>query len=46
MTTANIIAESMYAQCDPDGNQYLLLDDIIDHRHSDTAIKLADQTVA
>jgi hypothetical protein len=24
--TANLIAESMYAQCDPDGNQYVLLD--------------------
>jgi hypothetical protein len=23
---ANLIAEAMYAQCDPDGNQYVLLD--------------------
>jgi hypothetical protein len=29
---ANLIAEAMYAQCDPDGNQYVLLDSIIDHR--------------
>ena len=29
--TANLIAELMYAQCDPDGNQYVLLDKIIDY---------------
>ncbi len=29
--TANLIAESMYAQCDPNGNQYVLLDSLIDH---------------
>ena len=43
--TANLIAESMYAQCDPDGNQYVLMDSIIDHRCLDTATKLSDQTV-
>ena len=43
--TANLIAESMYAQCDPDGNEYVLLDSIIDHRRLDTATKLSDQTV-
>ncbi len=29
---ANLIAEATYAQCDPDRNQYVLLDYIIDHR--------------
>ncbi len=29
---ANLIAEAMYAQCNPDGNQYVLLDSIIEHR--------------
>jgi hypothetical protein len=29
---ANLIAEAMYAQCNPDRNQYVLLDSIIDHR--------------
>ena len=29
---ANLIAEAMYVQCNPDGNQYVLLDSIIDHR--------------
>ena len=43
--TSNLIAELMYAQCDPDGNQYLLLADIVDHRSMDNAIKLADQKV-
>ncbi len=28
----NLIAEAMYAQCDPDKNQYVLLDSIIEHR--------------
>jgi hypothetical protein len=28
----NLIAEAMYAQCDPNGSQYVLLDSIIDHR--------------
>jgi hypothetical protein len=36
--TANLIAESMYAQCDPTGNQYVLLDSLIDHQRLDTAL--------
>ena len=28
--SANTIAQSMYAQCDPDGNQYVMFDSIID----------------
>jgi hypothetical protein len=43
--TANMIAESMYSQCDPDVYEYTLLDEIVDHRRMDTAIKLADQKV-
>ncbi len=43
--TANLIAESMYAQCDPDGNQYVLLDSLNDYRRLDTTLKLSDQTV-
>ena len=30
--TANAIAEAMYAQCDDDGNKYLLFDCIVDHK--------------
>ena len=33
---ANDISQSMYAQCDPDDNQYLLLDSIVDFRRSTT----------
>jgi hypothetical protein len=29
--TANMIAESLYLQCDPVGNQYLLLEEIVNH---------------
>ena len=38
--TANSIAESMYAQCDPDLNQYVLLDDIIDFRKTNPALSI------
>ncbi len=44
--TANLIAETMYAQCDPDGNQYVLLDAIIDYRRNDLALRLSDQIVS
>ena len=43
--TANSIAESMYAQCDPDGNQYVLLDDIIDFRKTDPELSIEDQNI-
>jgi hypothetical protein len=43
--TANMIAQAMYAQCDPDGNQYMLLDQLIDHRKKDNAISLSEQIV-
>ena len=42
--TANLIAELMYAQCDPNGSQYVLLDSLIDHQRLDTALRLSDQT--
>jgi hypothetical protein len=35
MLNANLIAEAMYAQCDPDGNQYVLLDSITDQTRPD-----------
>jgi hypothetical protein len=35
---ANIIVENMYAQVDHEGNQFLLLDEIIDHRCDKQAI--------
>ncbi len=42
---ANLIAEAMYAQCNPGGNQYVLLDSIIDHRQLDAAMRPSDQKV-
>ena len=41
--TANAIAQSMYAQCYPDGNQYLMLDTIVNFRRSTNALCYADQ---
>ncbi len=29
--TAKMIAESLYSQCDPGSNQYILLEEIVDH---------------
>ncbi len=29
--TANLIAKLLFSQCDPGGNQYVLLDEIVDH---------------
>jgi hypothetical protein len=43
--SANLIAEAMYAQCDPDENQYVLLDSIIDLKRLDSAIRPLDQKV-
>ncbi len=43
--TANMIAESLYLQYDPDGNQYVLLEEIVGHQRLPTAIKLYDQKI-
>jgi len=43
--TANLIAQAMYTQCDADGNQYMLLSQLVDHRKDNTAITVADQIV-
>ena len=42
---ANVIAESMYAQCDPDGNEYLLLDALVDYGKDNKATSLSDQQI-
>ena len=41
--TANEIDESVYAQCDPDRNQYVLLENIIDFRENNHALSIEDQ---
>ncbi len=43
--TANVIAKAMYAQCDPDGNKYVLLDVLIDIKHTDDALTLDQQKI-
>ncbi len=41
---ANIITEAVYAQCDADGNQYVLLDAIMDYcKDSSVAVARDDQ---
>jgi hypothetical protein len=42
---ANVIAENMYAQVDDEGNEFLLLDEITDHRSDGSAIQIADGTI-
>ena len=42
--TSNIIAESMYAQCNADVNEYLLLDAL--YLKDNNAISLTDQQIA
>jgi hypothetical protein len=42
---ANTIAEIMWAQCDLDGNQHILLDAIVDHTSDSHAVKKADQMI-
>ena len=37
---ANVIAENIYAQVDSEGNQYQLLEEIVDHKSNDSAIKV------
>ena len=41
--SANVIAQNMYAQCDPDRNCYVLFDSIVDWRRSTTALGYDDQ---
>ena len=40
--SANVIAENLLAQVDADGHRQLLMDEIIDHRRDDNAIKKED----
>jgi hypothetical protein len=42
---ANVIAENMYAQVDDEGNEFILLDEITDHRSDASAIQIADGTI-
>ena len=41
--TANVIAESLYTQCDADGNKYLLLELLVDYHKDNKVISLTEQ---
>ena len=43
--TANLIAQNMAEQCDAAGRQYLLMDQITDHKCDDDAIKYSDRFI-
>jgi hypothetical protein len=43
--TANIIAENMYAQCDEEGNQFIMLQDIVGHKMYGHAVERADMHI-
>jgi hypothetical protein len=43
--TTNVIAENMYAQCDIEGRQYNLMDDIFDHKTDGHAVEPADMYI-
>ena len=40
--TDNMIADNTYAQVEDEGNSYTLLEEIIDHRSNDKAVKKED----
>jgi len=41
----NVIVESMFADCDVDGNQHVLIDEVVDHKPDGSAVLDADQFV-
>ena len=44
--TTNIIAESIYTQCDADRSEYLLLDLLVDYHKDDKAISFTEQQIS
>ena len=36
--SANVITQNMYVMCDTEGNQYLLISGIVDHRKDKSAL--------
>ena len=43
--TANVIAESMYASCNADGNEYILFDSFVNYKSSSKAVTKDDQRI-
>ncbi|MGH7974682.1 MAG: reverse transcriptase domain-containing protein, partial [bacterium] len=42
---ANVVAESLYAQVDDEGNQYMIMQEIIDHKKDGTAVSKDDMWI-
>jgi hypothetical protein len=42
---ANVIAENMYAQCDEEGNQFLMLQEIVGHKTDGHAVEHTDMYI-
>ena len=40
--TANVIAENMFAQVDEEGNMYMILQEIVDHKKDNSAVPMAE----
>jgi hypothetical protein len=43
--TVNVIAESMYASCDADGNEYILFDSFVDYKSNRRAVTKDTQRI-
>ena len=43
--TANVITEAMFAQCDENRNEYILLDSLVDHKKGVDAMTMDDQKI-
>ena len=43
--TANVIAESMYDACDDGGNEYLMMESIVEYQNNDKDITVPDKKV-
>ena len=43
--TANVISESIYAACDDSGNEYMMMESIVDYRKSNKALSVSSQKV-
>ena len=42
---ANTIAENVYSQCNPDGEQYLILKSIVDHKQTSKALVKGEEYI-
>ena len=38
----NFVAENIYSQCDSEGNLYLVLKEIVDHKSNESALRIGD----